>query len=210
MIYWHNNEVDGIACYAREPSLLTFGVHERLEEHMLDATRNREFMEIAIEEMRKSRSEHKCKADPMVGAVVVGRDGKELGRAHRGALREGDHAEYTLLERKLGDLSLEGGSLYVTLEPCTERSAKKSPCADRIIRARLANVFVGIPDPNPNILGRGIQKLINNGVEVDFFDLDLVNVIRKENDEFIKYHEEAEAEGDSAPFEGPSDKEKEA
>ena len=168
-------------------------------------------MEIAVEEMQKSRSEHRSKADPMVGAVVVGKDGEELGRAHRGALREGDHAEYTLIERMLGDTSLEDGSLYVTLEPCTSRSAKKSPCVDRIIKARLARVFVGIPDPNPNILGRGIQKLINNGVEVDFFDLDLVNVIRKDNEEFIKYYEEAEAE-DAAwvPFEGPSDKEQEA
>ena len=37
----------------------------------------------------------------------------------------------------------------------------------------------------------------------------MVNVIRTENDEFIKYCEEAEAEGDSALFEGPSEKEKE-
>jgi len=176
---------------------------------MLNANRNREFMKVAIDEMLKSRSEHKYKVDPMVGAVLVGNDGKELGRAHRGSLRTGDHAEYTLLERMLGNMNLEGGSLYVTLEPCTTRSAKKSPCVDRIISARLARVFVGMPDPNPNILGRGIQKLINNGVEVDFFDLDLVNLIRKENDEFIKYWEEAETEDDSVPFEGPSDKEKE-
>ena len=64
---------------------------------MVDSRKDHRFMEIAIEEMRKSLSEHTNKCDPMVGAVLVGVDGIELGRTHRAGLRVGDHAEYTLV-----------------------------------------------------------------------------------------------------------------
>lgn len=57
---------------------------------------SRKFMQLAVEEMLKSRSEHHDRADPLVGAVLVSPEGEVLGTAHRGALRTGDHAEYTL------------------------------------------------------------------------------------------------------------------
>ena len=57
------------------------------------------FMEMVVEEMEKSRSEHADKHDPLVGAVIVDSDGKFLGATHRGELRVGDHAEFTLIER---------------------------------------------------------------------------------------------------------------
>jgi hypothetical protein len=40
---------------------------------------DRKFMQIAFDEMMKSRCEHKEKSDPMVGAVLVGKDGGHLG-----------------------------------------------------------------------------------------------------------------------------------
>jgi ATP-dependent DNA helicase RecG len=167
-------------------------------------------MELAVEEMRKSRSEHENKYDPLVGAVLVRTDGEILGKAHRGALRVGDHAEFTLLERKFGAKDLEGGTLYVTLEPCTVREPPKVTCANRIIAARLKRVFIGMLDPNPDIEGHGVAHLQRNGIEVDFFDVDLWQVIRKENQDFVEQYEKAEeplpAEEER---EGPSEKEKE-
>ena len=166
-------------------------------------------MESAVEEMRKSLSEHKHKQDPLVGAVLVGTNGKILAAAHRGDLRVGDHAEYTLIERYLSDRNLNGATLYVTLEPCTRRNPPKKPCAERVVGARIRRVFVGITDPNPDICGRGIKYLINHGVEVDFFDLDLVRQIMDANREFIDYWEAAERTTSTLaePFEGPSGKE---
>jgi len=76
-------------------------------------------METAIEQMRLSRSEHAHKHDPLVGALLVSKDGRELGKTYRGSLRVGSHAEYILIERLLKDKNLEGAALYVTLEPCT-------------------------------------------------------------------------------------------
>jgi ATP-dependent DNA helicase RecG len=167
---------------------------------------DRKYMEMALEEMRKSRSEHANKHDPLVGAVLVGRDGKLLGATHRGDLRAGDHAEFTLIERYLRDKNLEGSTLYVTLEPCTKRNPPKTPCARHVANARVGRAFIGMTDPNPDICGRGVQHLLNQGVEVDFFDVDLVRQIREENQGFIDYYESANDRGKNSTeqFEGPS------
>ncbi|HUS98862.1 MAG TPA: hypothetical protein VMY59_00900 [Candidatus Thermoplasmatota archaeon] len=57
------------------------------------------YMEKAI--ICASRSKSRDKTDPKVGAVIVGQNGKELGCACRGELHEGDHAEFTLLQKKI-------------------------------------------------------------------------------------------------------------
>ncbi|MCX6924126.1 MAG: deaminase, partial [Verrucomicrobia bacterium] len=173
---------------------------------------DRKFMEMAVAEMRKSRSEHTSDRDPLVGAVLVGKAGKLLGATHRGDLRVGDHAEFTLIERYLRDTNLEGSTLYVTLEPCTRRNPPKKPCAERVVSARIGRAFIGMTDPKPHICGRGVQHLLNHGVEVDFFDLDLVRQVREENQGFIDYYEAAESRAPNATeqFEGPSRYELEA
>jgi ATP-dependent DNA helicase RecG len=66
-------------------------------------------------------------------------------------------------------------------------------------------------DPNPDIEGHGISLLQRNNVEVDFFDLDLVQMIREENKEFIAQYQKSSEQSENATgvFEGPSSKEKE-
>lgn len=154
---------------------------------------DRDYMIEAIEEMRLSRDDHEDKPDPMVGAVLVmkGEEGKKPhAKAHRGMLRVGDHAEFTLLERLLPSEDVEGATIYVTLEPCTERSIPKKPCCERVANARIAKVFIGITDPNPDIEGKGIEYLKSKGIEVKFFDTDLAKQISEINNEFIKHWEE--------------------
>src|ERR1700722_734473 len=96
----------------------------------------RKYMQLAIEEMQKSIAEVRAdgKTSPKVGAVLVSKDGQVLGCAYRGELREGDHAEYTLLDRKLRDKNLTGCILFATLEPCADGARKKPKieCAQRI------------------------------------------------------------------------------
>ena len=79
---------------------------------------DRRFALLAIEEARKSVAEDK-RPHPKVGAVVV-KDGKILGKAHRGENLK-SHAEYIALERKLPNEILVGATVYTTLEPCTTR-----------------------------------------------------------------------------------------
>ena len=181
---------------------------------------DRDYMMEAIEEMRLSRDDHTDKPDPMVGVVLVkkGEEGKKpSAKAHRGMLRVGDHAEFTLLERLLPSEDLEGSTLYVTLEPCTERNEPKKPCAHRIARARIGKVFIGIVDPNPDIEGLGVAYLENKQIEVKFFDSDLANEIRKINEEFIQHYEgqkktpeplkmEVSSEFEKQPIENTSEK----
>lgn len=137
--------------------------------------------------MPLSSSEHESKIDPVVGAVLFDEDGTELGRAHRGGLRIGAHAEYQLIDRVNADQDLEGSSLFVTLEPCTRRNPPRIPCAKRIVDARI----------QPDIYGSGISYLQRHGIEVNFFDKGLVETIRTENADFIEYNESLESNEES-------------
>ena len=145
-------------------------------------------MEKAIEEMRKSVNEPRAdkKASPLVGAVLVKPNGETVV-AHRGELRDGDHAEYTLLERKHRDERLDGSVLFATLEPCAPGARKhpKMACAEHIVAARIAEVWVGIEDPDPKVDRQGIKYLQDHGVKVHLFDLDLQDQIRDANEDFI-------------------------
>jgi len=147
----------------------------------------RPYMELAIEEMNKSINEPRPdgKVPPKVGAIILFPDGRVV-RAHRGELREGDHAEFTLMERKLVDVKLDNCILFTTLEPCVERNPPKIACCKRTSKARIKTVYVGIEDPDPTVDGKGIEHLEESLIEVKMFDRDLQKQIEDANEEFIK------------------------
>ena len=126
------------------------------------------------------------KISPFVGAVLVRPDGS-VDIASRGELREGDHAEFTLLERKHRGDNLQGARMFVTLEPCAPgaRNNPKLSCAERIVNARVSEVWFGIEDPDPTVDRQGIRYLEENGVKVHVFDRDLQDEIRQANETFI-------------------------
>ena len=78
----------------------------------MDKKEARKYMEMAIEEMKKSVSEPRDdKVSPKVGTVLIKPDGS-VETAYRGELRYGDHAEFRLLERKNRSEILEGSILF--------------------------------------------------------------------------------------------------
>jgi ATP-dependent DNA helicase RecG len=150
----------------------------------------RKFMELALEAMKKSISEPRNdgKASPKVGVVLVSVNGTFLGSSFRGEMRNGDHAEYTLLDRKFRDKDVTGCYLFATLEPCAPGSRKhpKLGCAERIVNARIKKVWVGIEDPDPTVDRKGIKYLQDSGIEVEMFEEEFQEIIYKDNKEFIK------------------------
>lgn len=148
----------------------------------------RKLMEQTVEVMCQSISEPRQdgKASPKVGAVLWKLDGTAES-ACRGELRHGDHAEFTLLERKNRSNKLDGSVLFATLEPCApdSRHPPKMSCAERIVLARIKEVWVGIEDPDPTVDRKGIKFLQDAGVAVHMFDRDLQEVIQAENKEFL-------------------------
>lgn len=142
----------------------------------------RRYMELALEEARKCASEDD-RARPKVGVAVI-RNGTILASAHRGQLGQGEHAEFTALEKMLGEQSVAGAVVYTTLEPCTTRNHPKVPCVQRLIERKVARVVIGMLDPDPRISGQGVAALRNANIGVDLFPPDLMSEIEELNREF--------------------------
>ncbi len=159
----------------------------------------KEYMKLAVEVMKKSIPERKKNnPSPYVGAVLVFPDGS-VETAYRGELRDGDHAEYTLLDKKHRHKELSDCWLFATLEPCAPgaRNAPKVSCAERIANARISEVWFGIEDKNPTVDHGGIDHLIESGVKVHQFAPEFHKEIEDINKEFMKWakmkNEEAKA-----------------
>ncbi|GIV58496.1 MAG: riboflavin biosynthesis protein RibD [Rhodothermaceae bacterium] len=105
--------------------------------------------------------------NPMVGAVLVGADGRLLGAGWHRAFG-GPHAEVHAIEQALrhhGEEALHTATLYVNLEPCSHHG-KTPPCADLIVARGIPRVVVGMEDPFPLVAGRGLARLRARGVDV--------------------------------------------
>lgn len=124
------------------------------EQAILDA----HYMARALELARKGR--YSTHPNPRVGCVIV-RDGQVVGEGWH--VRAGEpHAEVHAL-RAAGELA-RGATAYVTLEPCSHHG-RTPPCADALVNAGVARVVAAMQDPNPEVAGRGLQRLAQAGVD---------------------------------------------
>ena len=100
--------------------------------------------------------------NPAVGAVIV-KDGVILARGWT-QIHGRPHAEVEALRR--AKKITQGATMYVTLEPCSHHG-KTPPCADAIIKAGIARVVSALEDPNPEVAGKGHERLRAKGIAVD-------------------------------------------
>jgi len=101
--------------------------------------------------------------NPMVGAVIVHENtiiGEGFTSPYGGA-----HAEVNAVNAVKDKTLLEKSTFYVTLEPCSHYG-KTPPCSDLIIRHNIPKVVIGCIDDNPQVAGKGIEKLKASGCEV--------------------------------------------
>ena len=124
--------------------------------------------------------------NPLVGSVVVYNgmiigEGyhRKSGEAHAEALAIGSVHDHSLLPHS---------SLYVNLEPCSHQG-KTPPCSDLILAKRIPRVVLGTVDPNPLVMGKGIEKLRAGGCQVHAGCLSEES--RFLNRRFFTFHEKA-------------------
>ena len=135
----------------------------------LHAARDEIFMRQALALARETAA--LASPNPQVGCVLVrsspdpAQPGQVLGEgAHRYA--DLDHAEIVALKQAAAaGRSVAGATAYVTLEPCAHHG-RTGPCAEALVRARIARCVIATTDPNPLVSGKGLALLRGAGVEV--------------------------------------------
>lgn len=125
--------------------------------------------------------------NPMVGAVIVDRNGRILGEGYHERCGQA-HAEVNAVadaDRRGEDIT--DATIYVSLEPCSHWG-KTPPCAKLIIDRRIPRVVVGTIDPFAKVQGRGIAMLREAGIEVTVLSGEIAEACRRLNRSFFTAH----------------------
>ncbi len=121
--------------------------------------------------------------NPLVGCVIV-HNTKIIGEGWHKKAGE-PHAEVNAIHSVKDKSLLKNATIYVSLEPCSH-FGKTPPCCDLIIHHNIPNVVIGTMDPNSQVAGTGIKRLIDHGAKVT------VGILEKEcnelNKRFFTYH----------------------
>jgi pyrimidine deaminase RibD-like protein len=100
-----------------------------------------------------------------VGAVLVSATGAVIATGFSRERDPADHAEEVALARAAGP-SLDGATLYSSLEPCLRRASRPRPCAELILEAGLRRVVLAWLEPPVFTPGGGAAWLREHGVIV--------------------------------------------
>lgn len=121
--------------------------------------------------------------NPRVGCVLVAGE-QIVGEGWHVAVGE-DHAEVMAL--KQAGATARGATAFVSLEPCSH-TGRTGPCSDALIEAGVGQVVIASIDPNPDVSGRGAERLIAAGIEVTQL-LEFDSIARDVNPGYFKRRE---------------------
>ena len=116
------------------------------------------FMARAIE--LAQRGLYSTDPNPRVGCVIV-QGGAIVGEGWHQRAGEA-HAEVMAL--KAAGPRSQGGTAYVSLEPCSHHG-KTPPCSRALIESGIRRVVAAMEDPNPKVAGSGLLELRAAGIE---------------------------------------------
>lgn len=123
------------------------------------------------------QGQYSCHPNPMVGCVLV-KDNFIIGRGWHAIAGEG-HAEVNAIaDAQDNGHKVNGATAYVSLEPCSHYG-KTPPCADVLIAAGVTKVVCATTDPNPDVSGQGLNKLISAGIPASLIDCDVTQQAAK-------------------------------
>jgi|ERR1043166_114524 pyrimidine deaminase RibD-like protein len=175
----------------------------------LKRAEKRRWMELALLEMRKSKqklisflktkslnflefnAEEFSRRIPILSAVAVDAEGNLIDTCYKGQIDDPEHeerawykhCEFSLFEEVIGRQNinaLNGGALFVTLEPCNKRGfyldgadrKPKIPCAVRCVEAGIKTVYIGALDFNKKVYKKGLAILETGEYSFDLDALD--------------------------------------
>jgi diaminohydroxyphosphoribosylaminopyrimidine deaminase / 5-amino-6-(5-phosphoribosylamino)uracil reductase len=130
------------------------------------------WMQAALDAAKRGRPS----PNPQVGAVVV-HNGEIVGTGFHE--KAGDkHAEIRAIE-EAGERA-KGASLYVTLEPCNHQG-QTPPCTEAVAKSGVKRVVISVRDPNPHVIGGGVEALRAKGIDVE------IGVLKRQGTELIRF-----------------------
>ncbi|RSS80715.1 dCMP deaminase [Streptomyces sp. WAC06614] len=115
---------------------------------------DRAWMERAIDLSRKCPP---AEGAFSVGAIIVSADGQELASGYSRETDAHVHAEEAALAKlPTDDPRLAGGTIYSTLEPCSERRSRPLTCTQLLLRSPICRVVIAWREPSllvPDCIG---------------------------------------------------------
>lgn len=122
--------------------------------------------------------------NPMVGCVIVSKEGKKLGQGFHERYGQA-HAEVNAIRSVKDESKLKGATVYVTLEPCSHHG-QTPPCCEMLAEYDLERVVIAMKDPSEKVNGKGTDFLREEGIQVE------TGLMREEaerlNEFFLHYH----------------------
>ena len=118
-----------------------------------------------------------------VGAVLADAGGAVLATGYTGETDPHVHAEEAALA-KLAPTA-QPVTLYTSLEPCTFRKSRPTPCTDLLLAAGIGRVVLALREPPLFADCHGVETLRRNGVQVVEIP-DLAHRVRKINAHLIR------------------------
>ena len=99
--------------------------------------------------------------NPSVGCVIVKND--EIISIGQTGYNGRPHAEYNAI--KNSNESLEGSTMYVTLEPCNHYG-QTPPCTKEIIKSKISKIIYSVEDVDKKVKGKSLKILKSKNIIV--------------------------------------------
>lgn len=129
-------------------------------------------------EVLRAHAEHALRVADLSGSAakvgtVIAQGEEVVATGYKGEIAE-LHAEQVALDKVAATgIDLSSCVIFTTLEPCANSRTSRVSCAERIAKAKIATIYIGVYDRNPQVYRLGWKHLNESGMTVKDFPSDL-------------------------------------